>query len=115
MNISFPRLDSLDSAKSANYRKAEKMTKKVLLAEIQRQQISLDSLHGKIAKFETVQDSKSLEDWTQVVNKAKALANEEIKKGTKATWRDLKTVFSELSFKISQARKNSESVSLPLF
>ena len=57
MNISFPRLDSLDSAKSANYRKAEKMTKKVLLAEIQRKQISLDSLHGKIAKFETVQDS----------------------------------------------------------
>mgnify|MGYP003135145935 CR=1 FL=1 len=103
MTSSFPRLFSLDAETSANYKRASKMTKKVLLAQIYQLQNDLDASRGNVAYLEAKAESQSLKDWSDVINRSRSLANDRAKKDMKQTWKDLKTIFSSPSFTISKA------------
>lgn len=99
---SFPRLDSLAET-SANYKRASKLNKKILLAQIYQLQNEVDQLNGKASILEAQASSKSLKDWTDVINRSRQLAHARGKRDIRETVRDLRTVFSELSFRISNA------------
>ena len=112
MAISFPRLDSLDAETSANYRRASKMTKKVLLAQIYQLQGDLDNAKGQLAM---AKESQSLKDWSEIINAARTKAeagqkihNQEIKflaEDFKKGWTAAKRAASQLSFTISETYK----------
>ena len=99
MNTSFPRLSTL-SKDDANYVKAKRLNKDVLLAQIYQLQAERDQLNGQAAMLEHKVISQSLQDWSDVLNRANQLATERGKADCRETWSDLKKVASAISFKI---------------
>ena len=103
---SFPRISSL-SPTDANFVKAKRLTKDVLLAQIYQLQADKDQLSGKAAMLQDKVESTSLKDWSDVLNRANVLATERAKSDTKrftrATWKDIKKIYSEISFQIRTA------------
>ena len=103
---SFPRLSTL-SKDDANYIKAKRLHKDVLLAQIYQLQVDKDQLSGKAAMLQDKVKSQSLQDWSDVLNRANQLATERAKSDTKrftrSTWKDIKKIYSEISFQIRTA------------
>lgn len=106
MNTSFPRLSSL-SKEDVNYIRAKRLNKDMLLAQIFQLQAERDQLNGQAAMLEHKVKSQSLQDWSDVLNRANQLATERAKSDTKrftrATWKDLKKIASSISFQIRTA------------
>ena len=102
MNTSFPRLSTL-SKDDVNYIRAKRFNKDVLLAQIYQLQAERDQLNGQAAMLEHEVKSKSLQDWSDVLNRANQLATEKGKADCRETWSDLKKVASAISFKIRTA------------
>ena len=96
---SFPRLSSL-SPTDANFVKAKRLTKDVLLAQIYQLQADKDQLSGKAAMLQDKVESVSLKDWSDVLNRANQLATEKGKSDCRETWKDLKKIATAISFKI---------------
>ena len=99
---SFPRLSTL-SKDDANYIKAKRLHKDVLLAQIYQLQVDKDQLSGKAAMLQDKVKSQSLQDWSDVLNRTNELAAERAKADCRETWSDLKKVVSAISFKIRTA------------
>jgi len=99
---SFPRLSSL-SPTDTNFVKAKRLTKDVLLAQIYQLQADKDQLSGKAAMLQDQVKSQSLQDWSDVLNRANQLATEKGKADCRETWSDLKKVASAISFRIRTA------------
>jgi len=99
MNTSFPRLSTL-SKDDVNYIRAKRFNKDVLLAQIYQLQAERDQLNGQAAMLEHKVKSQSLQDWSDVLNRANQLAAEKGKSDCRETWKDLKKVASAISFKI---------------
>ena len=99
---SFPRLSSL-SPTDTNFVKAKRLTKDVLLAQIYQLQADKDQLSGKAAQLQDQVRSQSLQDWSDVLNRANQLATEKGKAVCRETWSDLKKVASTISFRIRTA------------
>ena len=99
---SFPRLSSL-SPTDANFVKAKRLTKDVLLAQIYQLQADKDQLSSKAAMLQDKVESVSLKDWSDVLNRANQLATERGKADCRETWSDLKKVASTISFRIRTA------------
>ena len=99
---SFPRLSTL-SKDDANYIKAKRLHKDVLLAQIYQLQVDKDQLSGKAAMLQDKVKSQSLQDWSDVLNRANQLATEKGKADCRETWSDLKKVASAISFRIRTA------------
>ena len=99
---SFPRLSSL-SPTDTNFVKAKRLTKDVLLAQIYQLQAERDQLNGQAAMLEHKVKSQSLQDWSDVLNRANQLATEKGKADCRETWSDLKKVASAISFRIRTA------------
>lgn len=103
---SFPRLSSL-SPTDANFVRAKRLNKDVLLAQIYQLQADKDQLSGKAAMLQDKVKSQSLQDWSDVLNRANQLATERAKSDTKrftrSTWKDIKKIYSEISFQIRTA------------
>ena len=103
---SFPRLSSL-SPTDSNFVKAKRLTKDVLLAQIYQLQADKDQLSGKAAMLQDKVESVSLKDWSDVLNRANVLATERAKSDTKrftrSAWKDIKKIYSEISFQIRTA------------
>ena len=102
MNTSFPRLSTL-SKDDVNYIRAKRFNKDVLLAQIYQLQAERDQLNGQAAMLEHEVKSKSLQDWSDVLNRANQLATEKGKADCRETWSDLKKVASAISFRIRTA------------
>ena len=102
MKTSFPRLSTL-SKDDVNYIKAKRLNKDVLLAQIYQLQAERDQLNGQAAMLEHKVKSQSLQDWSDVLNRANQLATERGKADCRETWSDLKKVASAISFKIRTA------------
>ena len=103
---SFPRLSSL-SPTDTNFVKAKRLTKDMLLAQIYQLQADKDQLSGKAAMLQDKVESVSLKDWSDVLNRANHLATEraksDTKKFTRSTWKDMKKIYSQVSFQIRTA------------
>tara|TARA_Y100000401_G_scaffold93903_1_gene80267 strand:+ start:262 stop:570 length:309 start_codon:yes stop_codon:yes gene_type:complete len=99
MNTSFPRLSTL-SKDDVNYIRAKRFTKDVLLAQIYQLQAERDQLNGQAAMLEHKVKSQSLQDWSDVLNRANQLAAEKGKSDCRETWKDLKKIATAISFKI---------------
>jgi len=97
--MNFPRLSTL-SKDDANYVKAKRLNKDVLLAQIYQLQGERDQLNGQAAQLQDRVKSQSLQDWSDVLNRANQLATERGKADCRETWSDLKKVASAISFKI---------------
>jgi len=97
--MNFPRLSTL-SKDDANYIKAKRLNKDVLLAQIYQLQAERDQLNGQAAQLQDKVKSQSLQDWSDVLNRANQLAAERGKADCRETWSDLKKVVSAISFKI---------------
>ena len=102
MNTSFPRLSTL-SKDDVNYIRAKRFTKDVLLAQIYQLQAERDQLNGQAAMLEHKVKSQSLQDWSDVLNRANQLAAEKGKSDCRETWKDLKKIATAISFKIRTA------------
>ena len=79
---SFPRLSSL-SPTDANFVRAKRLNKDELLAQIYQLQADKDQLSGKAAQLQDKVKSQSLQDWSDVLNRANQLATERAKSDTK--------------------------------
>ena len=99
---SFPRISTL-SKDDANYVRAKRFYKDLLLAQIYQLQADKDQLSGKAAQLQNKVKSQSLQDWSDVLNRANQLATEKGKADCRETWSDLKKVASAISFKIRTA------------
>ena len=97
--MNFPKLSTL-SKDDANYIKAKRLNKDILLAQIYQLQAERDQLNGQAAMLEHKVKSQSLQDWSDVLNRANQLATERGKADCRETWSDLKKVASAISFKI---------------
>ena len=100
--MNFPRLSTL-SKDDVNYIKAKRLTKDVLLSQIYQLQAERDQLNGQAAQLQDKVKSQSLQDWSDVLNRANQLATEKGKADCRETWSDLKKVASAISFKIRTA------------
>ena len=99
---SFPRISSL-SPTDANFVRAKRLNKDVLLAQIYQLQADKDQLSGKAAMLQDKVESVSLKDWSDVLNRANQLETEKGKADCRETWSDLKKVASAISFRIRTA------------
>ena len=99
---SFPRISTL-SKDDANYVRAKRFNKDLLLAQIYQLQSERDNLNGKVAILQDKTESQSLKDWSDVLNRTNELATERAKSDCRETWSDLKKVVSAISFKIRTA------------
>ena len=97
--MNFPRLSTL-SKDDANYIKAKRLNKDVLLAQIYQLQAERDQLNGQAAQLQDKVKSQSLQDWSDVLNRANQLATEKGKSDCRETWKDLKKIATAISFKI---------------
>lgn len=102
MKTSFPRLSSL-SPTDANFVRAKRLNKDVLLAQIYQLQAEKDQLNGQAAQLQDKVKSQSLQDWSDVLNRANQLATEKGKSDCRETWKDLKKIATAISFKIRTA------------
>ncbi len=70
------------------------------------------------SQVQTLEDSESLKTWTDIINAAKEKTSEGSKvhnKEVKLAWKDLKTIYSTLSFEIDHAKRFLKKVELPAF
>ena len=70
------------------------------------------------SQVQTLEDSESLKTWTDIINAAKDKTSEGSKvhnKEIKLAWRDLKTIYSTLSFEIDHAKRFLKKGALPAF
>ena len=99
---SFPRLSSL-SKTDANYVKAKRLNKDLLLAQIYQLQSEMDNLNGRVSILQDKTESQSLKDWSDVLNRTNELATERAKSDCRETRSDHKKVASAISFRIRTA------------
>ena len=99
---SFPRISTL-SKDDANYVRAKRFNKDLLLAQIYQLQSERDNLNGKVAILQDKTESQSLKDWSDVLNRTNELATERAKSDCRETWSDLKKIASAIYFKIRTA------------
>ena len=91
--MTFPRLSSL-SPSDANYIKAKRLKKDVLLATIYQLQIDKDQLSGSLAMANMKAERQQIEGWSGVIAKFRQQVQQDVKDFTKETARDIRSMLA---------------------
>ena len=78
----------------------------------------VEQCHALTAQVYEIKNRQELKDWSAILSAAKSKTESGFRvheKETKLAWRDLKSVYSTLSFQIDHAKKFLKSVELPQF
>ena len=91
--MTFPRLSTL-SPSDANYIKAKRLNKDVLLATIYQLQIDKDQLSGSLAMANTKAERQQIEGWSGVIAKFRQQVGQDVKSFTKETAQDIRSMLA---------------------
>ena len=91
--MTFPRLSTL-SPTDANYIKAKRLNKDVLLATIYQLQIDKDQLSGSLAMANTKAERQQIEGWSGVIAKFRQQVGQDVKSFTKETAQDIRSMLA---------------------
>ena len=91
--MTFPRLSTL-APTDANYIKAKRLNKDVLLATIYQLQIDKDQLSGSLAMANTKAERQQIEGWSGVIAKLRQQVNQDVKDFTKETAQDSRSMLA---------------------
>jgi hypothetical protein len=91
--MTFPRLSTL-SPTDANYIKAKRLKKDVLLATIYQLQIEKDQLSGSLAMANTKAERQQIEGWSGVIAKFRQQVQQDVKDFTKETAQDIRSMLA---------------------
>lgn len=91
--MTFPRLSTL-SPSDANYIKAKRLKKDVLLATIYQLQMDKDQLSGSLAVANTKAERQQIEGWTGVIAKFRQQVQQDVKDFTKETAQDIRSMLA---------------------
>ena len=91
--MTFPRLSTL-SPTDANYVKAKRLKKDILLAAIYQLQIEKDQLSGSLAMANTKAERQQIEGWSGVIAKFRQQVQQDVKDFTKETAQDIRSMLA---------------------
>ena len=93
MNKSFPRLSTL-APTDANYIKAKRNSKDVLLATIYQLQADKDHLNIRLATAIKSANRQQIEGWSGVIAKFRQQVGQDVKSFTKETAQDIRSMLA---------------------
>jgi len=93
MTKSFPRLSTL-APTDANYIKAKRNSKDVLLATIYQLQADKDQLNGKLAYATDRAKRQEIQGWSGVISKFRQQVQQDVKDFTKETAQDIRSMLA---------------------
>ena len=91
--MTFPRLSTL-APTDANYIKAKRLNKDVLLATIYQLQADKDQLNGKLAMATTRANRKEIKGWSGVISKFRQQVQQDVKDFTRETAQDIRSMLA---------------------
>ena len=91
--MTFPRLSTL-SPTDANYVKAKRLKKDILLAAIYQLQIEKDQLSGSLAMANTKAERQQIKGWSGVIAKFRQQVQQDVKDFTKETAQDIRSMLA---------------------
>tara|TARA_B100000902_G_C27273885_1_gene897804 strand:- start:956 stop:1231 length:276 start_codon:yes stop_codon:yes gene_type:complete len=91
--MTFPRLSTL-APTDANYVKAKRLNKDVLLATIYQLQADKDQLNGKLAKATDRANRQETQGWSGVISKFRQQVQQDVKDFTKETAQDIRSMLA---------------------
>ena len=91
--MTFPRLSTL-APTDANYIKAKRLNKDVLLATIYQLQADKDQLNGKLAYATDRANRQEIQGWSGVISKFRQQVQQDVKDFTKETAQDIRSMLA---------------------
>ena len=91
--MTFPRLSTL-APTDANYIKAKRLKKDILLAAIYQLQIEKDQLSGSLAMANTKAERQQIKGWSGVIAKFRQQVQQDVKDFTKETAQDIRALLA---------------------
>tara|TARA_R100000742_G_C4183344_1_gene17751 strand:- start:160 stop:453 length:294 start_codon:yes stop_codon:yes gene_type:complete len=91
--MTFPRLSTL-SPTDANYIKAKRLKKDILLSAIYQLQLEKDQLSGSLAMANTKAERQQIQGWSGVIAKFRQQVQQDVKDFTKETAQDIRSMLA---------------------
>lgn len=91
--MTFPRLSTL-SPTDANYIKAKRLKKDILLSAIYQLQLEKDQLSRSLAMANTKAEKQQIQGWSGVIAKFRQQVQQDVKDFTKETAQDIRSMLA---------------------